>query len=209
MPHYLWLSVGISSGSAQPTTVTSWLPTCSPAGCMQAVLLASCLSSCGQSTVLGKGTPTPGCHLHRQAELVALCSVTFSARMDGNWDCVAVTGRIHAADGGADGDLSPWCCKTGMLQAQEPWLWAEAGLWAYSPLQHHGESYSLPCRKVCATLINTGKNNGRWGAVTLPQPPSYWENRIKYKYFLWRMKVKWKPSAFFLIIYIEVYNCRS
>lgn len=59
---------------------------------MQAVLPPNRLSSCGQNTVLEKGTPTPGCHHHREAELVALCSVTSSARTEGKWDYVASLG---------------------------------------------------------------------------------------------------------------------
>ena len=38
------------------------------------------------------------------------------------------------------------CCKP---KSPEPLGWgAEAGLWAYSPPQHHGEPRSLSCRKV-------------------------------------------------------------
>lgn len=196
--------MGISRGTVQPMTLTSWLPTCRPAGCMQAVLPPSCLSSCGQSTVLDKGTPTPGCHHHREAELVALCSVISSARMEGNWVYVAVTRRIHAADSGADGDLSLWCCNPKSLDCE---LQLDRGHTTLSSTMVN--PYSLSCRKVCAPLRDMGKNNGKWGAMTLPQPPSYRENRLKYKYFLWRMKVNWKPPAFFLIVYIEVYNCEN
>lgn len=158
---------------------------------MQAVLPPSCLSSCARSSVLEKGTPTPGCHLHKEAELVALCSVTPSARTEGNWVYVAVTGRIHAADSGADGDLAPWCCKPKSLGCE---LKLDCGHTTLSSTMVN--PYSLFCRKVCAPLRDMGKNNGKWGAVTLLQPPSYRENRIKYTYFLWRMKVNWKPHFF-------------
>lgn len=83
------------------------------------------------------GTPAPGCHLPGRAELVALCSVTSAAGMEGNRDWVAVTRRIHAADGGADGDLSPWHCRTDVLQAQKP----------RAP-QLGAEPCRLSCRKV-------------------------------------------------------------
>lgn len=148
----------------QPWPAGSW-----PAA-QQGVCRQFCLSSCGQSTVLEKGTPTPGCHLHREAELVAPCSVTSSARMRGTGTGLLSLGgfmRLMVEH------LSPWCCQPKSLG------WAEAWLQAYHPLQHQGESYSLSCRKVCAPLMDVGKNNGKWGAVTLPQPPSYWENRIK------------------------------
>lgn len=48
----------------------------------------------------GRAGGTVQCHLLCQDE--------------GNWDWVAVTGRIHAADGGA--------LVTVMLSAQKPWL---------------------------------------------------------------------------------------
>lgn len=200
VPHYLWLSVGISRGSAQSMTLTSWLLTCSPAGVYAG-------SSATQPPVIlwpehcpgerdthswlpppqgGRAGGTVQCHLLCQDRgEVGLC---------------CFTGRIRAADSGADGDLAQWHCKPKSLGCE---LKLDCGHTTLS------STMVLSCRKVCAPLIDTGKNNGKWEAVTLPQPPSYRENRIKYNNFLWRMKVNWKPSALFLIVYIEVYNCES
>lgn len=52
------------------------------------------------------------------------------------------------------------------------------------------------------TTDSHGEEEWMWVAVTPPQPLSYWEN-------LWGMKANWKLPAFFLIVYIQVYNCGS
>lgn len=155
MPRYLPLSTGISVGSAQPVTSASQPPTSSPAGSMQAALPASRLSSrgapAGQKHRPGGGDtrswlPPPWVSRAGSTERRHL-----RCRVEGNRDRVAITSRIHLADGGAGGGLSLWCCRTDVLQAQKPrapGLGAEAGLWAYSPPRHHGEPCSLSGRKV-------------------------------------------------------------
>lgn len=127
----------------------------------QGVCRQFCLSSCGQSTVLEKGTPTPGCHLHREALLTVQC-------------------HLLCQDGG---ELGLGCCH---WEDSCSWWWSTRHRDAVSPkalveLKHDCKHTTLSSTRVNPTACLAGRFVHPWwtwgrtmgseGLWPYPNPP--------------------------------------